>query len=166
MCQLGIPSATQMLKQNKNVLEDNILLESKGLSNILRTWPHCLHPSVLLCPQVGPHHGCKTATCSSRHKAWPSTGLSTQPWLDRLGKGLSSVSLGIMAGPVAGRHVMEDMPSRRACRAEGKEECGLRSNLTLSDTQDMIPEARGPVTGYSLPWGGTGPRENSSASSE
>lgn len=130
VCHLGLPSAPQMFNQNKNVLEDNILPESKGLSNILRTWPHCLHPSALLCPQVGPCHGGKRAACSSRHKAWPFTGLGTQPCLDRLGKGLSSVSLGIMAGPVAGRHVMEDVPSRRACRAGGKEEYGLGSNLT------------------------------------
>lgn len=46
---------------------------------------------------------------------------------------------------------MEGLPSRRACRAGGKEEYGLRSNLTWSDPQDMTLEARGPVTGYSLP---------------
>ena len=39
------PNQNDLSKTKKSVLEDSFFPESKGLSNIFRTWSHCLHPS-------------------------------------------------------------------------------------------------------------------------
>lgn len=79
-----------MSKNKEDLLEDNFLPESKGLSNIFRTWSPHLHPLDGCIHRQAPITG-------SQHRAWLSTGLE-------------------LTGQTVLEAMLEDTPSGKACR--------------------------------------------------